>query len=353
MLIGYDTELNKEHELLDFDLNRAINEHMQEERRARRNNEAMLQEHLKKADDLVSRDPEQGIGYLFSTAIETRRVYRRFLRRRFGYKVTPLFGSRAQSRFITAERMPSNGTENALFAARWGDWAAWEVLFSVMYADIKRAPRLDKVTYQSVRKVFSYSVRLVDIARIMLLLAESYRDGHISSALLDEGWMQYFSGWVGAQIAPSRYPDLRYALEKEGNSYSHQLLEELPAATVIELDNLVQDGVMPHKLVNRVSTQLRNAGSGTPEKKRDNRRTDSDPSDVNIYEPLIDEFLAKEDVNRLKASANLTERQRQILDLHLEGKLDREIADELGTVKGTISRTLHTIRNKLKPASGQ
>jgi len=76
-------------------------------------------------------------------------------------------------------------------------------------------------------------------------------------------------------------------------------------------------------------------------------------SDAPMEEPMLKEFLLKEQVHALRVSAKLSAREDQVLELMLKGRLDREIAQELRVAEGSVKTTKFRMRQKLSKAAGR
>lgn len=332
-------------------LDKEIREHISSFRRDRRKGNAFIEKHLRDADGQAILNPTAGIAFLLVKVEQERRFVRRYLRSRFGFKVARMGTNPTAGRFLKPERLPSSAGEKVLCFHVMGEWMAREAAFQRMREVIaKRAlqPFVDTgEAYRAVREEFRWGLGMVDTFKVGLLLRTSYEDKRLSALILDEESIALFSGWVGAQINLENNKSLNYSLKKESHSPRTKLQEELPAATVIALDNLINEGKLPSKLVNEVTDQLAKAGSSkTREKERDKWRADSDPSDVTTNEPLLQEFLAKEELNALIATLKLSEREGQVLELRLEGHSYREIASALKIGEGDVKTYFFRIRGK-------
>jgi hypothetical protein len=327
-------------------------------RRDVRKHNALIEVHLRDADEWAILDPVVGAAFLLAKVEGERRLSRRYLRSRFGFKVARLGPNPSAGRFLKSERLPCSAEEKELCFHMIGEWAARELAFRCMNEAIaKRAshPYIDAgEAYRAVRNEYSWGLGMLGSIKVGLLLRTSYEDERLSDPILQEESIALFSGWVGARINLQHNKRLEHSLKKEGHSPRTKLLEELPATTVIGCGNLVNEGKLPSELVNEVTTLLEKAGSSdTSEMARDNRRTDSDPSDVTTDEPPLQEFLAKEELNALIASLKLSKREGQVLELRLKGCLIREIASELEITENTVKTHMTRIRDKYERVIGR
>lgn len=84
-----------------------------------------------------------------------------------------------------------------------------------------------------------------------------------------------------------------------------------------------------------------------PERRAERVRRDDRPVD-NL--PMADDFAARElveiEYRDLLDRANLTDREREVLLLDVQGFRSKEIAEMLGTTEGTVNVTLHRARKK-------
>ncbi len=343
-------ELNKRNTFSD------LNEQVRQQMKVWRAREASVEELLKKSDELADVNPLLGAWSLFDLIRNGRRLYGRYLRSRFGYKVgSKDFNSTRVDRLVRPERMYSNDEELTLFVLRFAEWAAYEGAFIMLMPDLQeKGACTDQDTYRAWRSKCRRALLQVYGATIAKMrLSKSYADKRLDSSLSREPEIIWFSGWVGAQISLQRNLRLKYSLEKEGHSPFSKLLQELPATTLIETDNLVREEEKPTKLVSRVTKHLANNGSGTPELARDKELASSDLASVTIAEPMLEAFSAKEKLEALRASTKLSKREDQVLELMLKDQLDREIASNLGIAEGSLKSLKHRVREKLKGAAGQ
>jgi DNA-directed RNA polymerase specialized sigma24 family protein len=146
---------------------------------------------------------------------------------------------------------------------------------------------------------------------------------------------------------------LAHSLKEVSKSAFARLLQELPATTLIELDNLVREAEQPSKLARRVTRHLEKAGSEAINQ-RPGKIVQSDYiSDETTDKTTLEEFAAKEKLEALRASTKLSAREDQVLELMLRDYLDREIACELGIDEGSVKTTKFRMRQKLKQAAGR
>ncbi len=337
-----------------------LREEMDKRRRERREREAYIHGLLREPARLAREDPAIGIRALFTLTEGGRRLYRRYLRTRFGYRVWgsdyPLirYGTLRPERIVKPERLPSDVGEAICFTDALTEWVVWDMVWISIRKVVNGSSCLDEETFQEMYRVCLLSlVRMFDTSRIRLALGKSYADGRIDEVVRGEQSITWLSSWVGARISLDRNSRLKYSLQKESSSPFSRLLQELPATTLIETDNLVREGERPTELVNRVTKTLANVGSGTPESGRDKRLANSDLANVNVAEPMQEAFLAKEKLEALRVSAKLSAREDQVLELMLEDHLDREIASRLGVDEGSVKTTKFRMRQKLKQAAGR
>jgi RNA polymerase sigma factor (sigma-70 family) len=349
--LNKESKLNKGHKTFDFD--KEIRKHEEGFRQKTAHEKALLNKMLEESDRRASTDPSLGIKYLLETVIDFRDALKSWLRNRFGYEVPPLGIKTTTARFVIPERVPGDPSEIALFVILLGEAAAKELALNRMGSFLKKITCLDKDTYQAMRKECIQGLRAVHDLQVGMLLAlsNSYTEGHLADVLKDKDYIAWFAGSLKAQI--KMYERLKLSLEELGGSADSRLLKELPAVTLIELDEIVQEGSPPTELRNHVANHLANMRQRPLSPEQREKLVASDRPDSSPRVPLSQEFLAKEEFQALVASANLAERQRQILELQLEGKHYREIADELEITEGTVKSTMYDVREKLRQAAGQ
>jgi hypothetical protein len=292
---GGRIRLNNRPELRAFDKER-LRELISDVRRDRRKQDAFTEEHLRDADEWALLEPTIGIAFLLAKVERERRFSRRYLRSRFGFKVARLGTNPSAGRFLKPGRLPSSAEEKVLCFHMIGEWMAREAAFQSMSEAIAKRVAYPYVDvgelYRAVRKEYSWGLGMVDTFKIGLLLRPSYEDKRLNGPILQEESIALLSGWLGTQINLESNKRIAHALKKENRSIRTKLLEELPATTIIGCDNLVGEGKLPSKLFKEVTHLLEKSGSSkTCEKKRDDQRADSDPSDVTTDEPLLQEFF--------------------------------------------------------------
>lgn len=336
-----------------FDFDKKIREHQEEFRQKTAREKAVVGKMLEESDRRASTDPSLGISYLLETIMDFRDALKSWLRDEFGYEVPPLSIKTTTSRFVVPDRVPDDAKEVALFIVLLGEAAAKELALSRMASVLKKTTCLDKDTYQAMREECIKGLRAVHDLQVgmMLALSNSYTEGRLADVLKGKEYIAWFAGSLRAQL--KMYGRLKHSLEELGGSPGSRLLKELPAVTLIELDELVQEGSPPTELRNRVADHLADMRQRPLSQKEREKLVALDRPESQPSEPLSQEFLAKEEMNRLIASANLTEREFRILELRLEGKLYRAIGDELGITEGTVKTTMSNVSKKLRQAAGQ
>lgn len=343
------SELSKGHKPFGFE--ETLHKHMEEWRRR----QDFIDGLFKESECLATKNPLLGIERLFVRVTRMRDSVERYLFSHYGFEATWPGAQAIRDYLERSERSPSTPKEWADFWAGWIHWVALEVAVARMCEIAEEAPCLDKSTFRAMRKECEQCLlHLFGCLIITCLLRTSYEKKRLDELVVSENEiLGFLAGWVGTQISLQRNPRLKYSLEKEGSSAFSRLLQELPATTLIETDNLVLNGEGPTKLVNRVAKALANVGSGTPELQRDKRLANSDLANVNVVEPMQEAFVAKEELEALRTSTNLSAREDQVLDLMLEDHLEREIAQELGVSEGAVKTTKFRVRQKFKEVAGQ
>ncbi len=231
----------------------------------------------------------------------------------------------------------------------------------------EEASSVDKDTYKMVRKEFAYHLeKMPGVYTSDLMLRQSLAEERDYVEVVDERQIAWLSGWVGSQISVGRNKRLAsalkcmgtYGLEDKSGSPSSttlqdRLMRELPAITLVELGDFQQDPTRLSKLKSRVARHLEKGENPSDYLQRKGELAADDPSDAPMDELMLEEFFLKEQINALKISAKLSKREDQVLKLVLEGRLEREIASELGMVEGTVKTYKSRVRQKLQKAAGE
>ncbi len=333
-----------------------LDEQIRQQIEAWRKREACTEELLDRCDRLADVNPLLGVWGLFDTIRSGRRLYKRYLRSRFGYKVgSKDFKSTTRDRFIRPQRLPNNAEENTLYTFMFAEWAAYEGAFIVLMPTLERElTRPDTDEYRALRKECRRILLGVYGAVVAKLrLSRSYADNRLHASVCGEREIAWFSGWVAAQTSLERNQRLARSLKEVSNSAFGGFLQELPGTTLIELDNLVRKTEQPSKLARRVARHLEKAGSQAINQKPGKIVQADYTSDGTIDETTLEEFVAKEKLETLRASTKLSAREDQVLELMLKDYLDREIACELGINEGSVKTTKFRMREKLTQAAGR
>jgi hypothetical protein len=343
--------LNKRHKPFDFD--KEISKHMGRERKVDSKQEAVLNRMLKEPDQWASIDPRLGIYYLLKRVINHRRLCRRYLRSCYGYEVPVLRNNNITAgRFLRPERLPRNEKEATWLVIWWSEWAAREVAFHGMCTILLEDERRDKDTYRAVREACKQAMGTLNDFKTSLLLDGSYADGRLEDWLVDPEVIAWFSARVAMKTSLQANLRLKHSLEEESKSPFSKLLEELPGTVPIELDNLVREGKPPSALARRVAKHLEELGGQSAKLQRKERLAEGEVSDLPTNEPMLEEFLLKEELEELRISSGLSEREYQVLELMLEQYTEEEIAEKLEISKGSVKTYKLRLREKLKQAAG-
>ncbi len=346
-------ELIKRHKSFD------LREEIGERRRERRERKAYIEGLLEGPVRLAKEDPAVGIRALLTLTEGGRRMYSRYLRSRFGYKVWGTdytfirCGTLRAERIVRPERMPSDIGEAICFTDALTEWVVWDMAWVSIHKVANVSSGLDEEAFQEMHDVCLLGlVRMFGTSRIRLALSNSYAGKRIDEVARGEQSITWLASWVGAQISLGRNQRLAHSLKEVSNSAFARLLQELPATTLIELDNLVREAAQPSELARRVARHLEKGGNQSGYLQRRGKLVEDESSDAPMEEPMLKEFLLKEQVHALRVSAKLSAREDQVLELMLKDYLDREIASRLGVDEGSVKTTKFRMRKKLKQAAG-
>lgn len=314
---------------------------------------AWTRQFIRAADQQASEHPALGMYYLFAVIIDRRKFLRRYIRSCFGYSV--------KGRIVKPERFPKKIADKSRLLACYAEWATWEIAFEFTYPIVtcaEEASCWDKDTYQKVRESFILTLEQMPSTNYMtLILNRSNSEERVDVKALNKTQIAWLSGWVGSKTSLQRNRRLKYALDEMSDSQplsSHdRLLRELPATTLIELEDLQRDGERFSQLPRRVARHLEKEGNQSDYLLREGKLETSGCSDVANAEPMLETFLLKEEINAFRTRAHLSAREDQVLELILKGHIDREIACKLGIEEGSIKTLKFRLRQKLKRAAGQ
>jgi RNA polymerase sigma factor (sigma-70 family) len=308
---------------------------------------------LEEPERQATKDPVLGIECLFKRITRMRDLVERYLYDNYGFEATRVGAESMKEYLESSERSPSNPKERADFLSARTHWWALEEAIIRMCDIVEAASSLDKDTFRAMYKACKWALTpWFGTLTLAFPLHESYEQKRLHGMLKEKAILVFLSGLVGMQISLKRSSRLENALKEEYGSASCGLLQELAAATLLECDTLVQQGEPPTNLTNRVATNLASMGQLPLSSKKLAKLATSDRPDLSSSDPLPQEFWVKEEVNALIASANLAEREQQILELRLEGRRYREIADELGITDGAAKTTMFRVREKMREALG-
>jgi len=340
--------LNKGHKPFDFEV--AVRKHIEEWRRR----QAFINNLLQESEREATNDPVSGIKRLFVRVRSMRDSVERYLFGRYGFEAARL-GAQAIGDYLErSELSPGTPKEWADFWTARIHWMTLEVAVTRMCDVVEEAPRLDKDCYRAMRKECEQSLmHLFGCLIAAYFLRTSYEKKRLDKLVSEKEILGFLAGWVGAQISLGRNQRLAHSLKEVSTFARTGLLQELPATTLIELDRLVKEGKQPSKLRNYVTQHLEKAGSQAAYLQREGKLAADGLSDATIGKSGLEEFMAKEKLEALRASANLSAREDQVLELMLKDQLDREIASNLGIAEGSVKTLKHRVREKLKEAAGQ
>ncbi len=350
--------MNKRHKPFDYD------EKVRQYVKFWREWEAPLHQCLGEADRRASEHPSLGTHHLLTKVASVCRSLRRDLLTDFGYRVRPVkiepvsilsidMNPAAKGRIVNPERFPNNPKDRSKFLALYVVWLMWDQAFNFMLPTQEQLDLLsDDETFQFVRKEFDSGLLEMPGVHTSNLMLRSHVEERVDTTTVGQEAIVWLAGWVRSKI--KTYPSLRLSLEELGERADDRLLQELPAATLIELEGInEEDGGMLHKLVPRVRKQFALMRQRSLSLKARAKEVGLDWPDASPRDLLSEEFLAKDELNRLIASAGLTERQRQILELVLEELRYQDIAAKLDIAEGSVGDTMSDIRKKLRKAAGQ
>ncbi len=341
------SKLSEGHKPFDFEV--AVRKHIQEWRRR----QAFINNLLQESEREATNDPVSGIERLFVRFTSMRDSVEGYLFGRYGFEAARLGAQAIRDYLETSERSPSGPKEWADFWTARIHWMALEVAVIRMCDVVEEAPRLDKDCYRAMRKECEQSLmHLFGCLMAAYFLRTSYEKKRLDELVSEKEILGYFAGWVGAQISLGRNQRLAHSLKEVSNSAFARLLQELPATTLIELDNLVREAAQPSELARRVARHLEKGGNQSGYLQRRGKLVEDESSDAPMEEPMLKEFLLKEQVHALRVSAKLSAREDQVLELMLKDYLDREIASRLGVDEGSVKTTKFRMRKKLKQAAG-
>jgi hypothetical protein len=336
-----------------FDFDKEIRKHMGRERIVDSKQEAVLNKMLEEPDQWASKDPRLSIYYLLERVINHRKLARRYLRSCYGYKVPVLRNNNITAgRFLRPERLPRNEKEAAWLVIWWSEWAAREVAFHGMCTVLLEDERRDKDTYQAVREACKQAMGTLNDFKTSLLLDGSYAGGRLEDWLVDPEVIAWFSARVAMKTSLRVNLRLKHSLEEESKSPFSKLLEDLPGTVPIELDNLVRRAEPPSALALRVAKHLEKLGGQSANLQRKGKLAEGEVPDLTTNEPLLEEFVAKEELEQLRISSGLSERECQVLELMLEQCTEEEIAEKLKVSKGSVKTFKHRALTKLRQAAG-
>lgn len=162
------------------------------------------------------------------------------------------------------------------------------------------------------------------------------------------------TGWVASRISLTHNLRLKTALEdSRGNSAFERLVEVLPGAVMIEWAAL-ERGEPISALVTRSALRLEKEGDEAGRLRHAGKLGFQQPDEEDgIDEPDLEEFTLREELRALKVAAKLSDQEYQVLQLRLEGDLQRTVAEKLDVTLGAVKKAESRARTKLKQAAGQ
>ena len=335
-----------------FDLDKEIRNHMKREKTIELKQKAVLNKMLEISDQRAADDPILGIEALLVTVTSHRNLFKITLHEQFGYDV-PSFGASATSgTFAKPKHMPRTPEEIGKFVVAWSEWAAREVAFVGMVKVLVAATDLTQDTYLAIRDKCKKGLEKLSELKLGLLLYDSYAEGRLQDWIAGEDFLAWFSARVAIGTSLQVNRRLRQSLKEVNDSPFSRLLEELPGTVRLELEDIVEEGKSPAALIRRVARQLERSGSQSAYLQGKGKLESDEASELSTDEPMLDEFLAKEELYAIQNSAGLSEREYQVLELMLEGSTEGESAETLGLSTGSIKQLRYRARRKLREAAG-
>jgi RNA polymerase sigma factor (sigma-70 family) len=272
-----------------------------------------------------------------NTAISCRRLWRRYLWRRFRWSPKrPTVISPTRVRFPDeVDLLVSAVAQHQLYQQLFID----AVVASV---DAKAAGHDDHEALVSgvsaIRKALSESPVLLVGMGIHSPVGE-----HREGATLG------LAGWLDTRISLSANQRLQRWLERENpadqGSARERLRSELPAAAFAAM---AEHGFRePTKaLLNRAARFVERYLLGAS--KMDAFTQQLGEREVRDDDAAIEQWASREELKEMLLGAGLSERERDVLELMLDGQKEREIADQLGIAPGTVAATKNHAKRKLE-----
>jgi RNA polymerase sigma factor (sigma-70 family) len=162
------------------------------------------------------------------------------------------------------------------------------------------------------------------------------------------------AGWVASNISLSKNRRLEAVLDTGEGTPFQNLLQELPAATVVEWD----DGRQPERFpnfVNLVTRRLEVEGSQAVLLRTRDKLADTSSEDATEHvsdEHALEAFHLREELYAIESAAGLSQQEHQVIELLLRDYKQCDIADTLGVTEGTVKTVKYRAVKKLKRAAG-
>jgi DNA-directed RNA polymerase specialized sigma24 family protein len=217
--------------------------------------------------------------------------------------------------------------------------------------DAAEATCLDEV-YRAVRETCKQAMGTLNDLMISKLLSDSYADGRLKDWISGEEAIAWFSARVATKTSLQVNRRLKQSLKEESNSPFSKLIWELPGTVRIELEDLVREGEPPSALARRVAKHLEELGGQSAKLQRKGKLVEGESSDITTNESMLEEFLAKEELEELRISSGLSERECQVLELMLAQYNGKEIAEKLEISQGSVKTYKRRLCEKLRQAAG-
>ena len=278
------------------------------------------------------------------------------LDKRYGYQVPSfrdsVIAGVTPGKFLNQEQSLPTRKDVADFIALWSQWAALEMAFLRMTKTLAESSEHDQETYIAIRKECTVAVMKFSEFKQALLLHDSYEEGWLQDWIAHEDYITWFSARVAIGTSLQVNSRLKQSLREVNDSPLSRLLEELPGAVRVELEDLVKEQDSPGALVRRVALQLEHQGSQSANLQRQGKLASDQTSELSADELMLEEFLVKEELRAVLDSAGLSEREYQVLELMLKDRTEGESAETLGLSTGSVKRLRYRVRTKLKEAAG-
>ena len=292
-------------------------------------------------DELGPREQLLILADLTAVAAHQRRLFRRYLMRRFAFD--PLRGDLATRAQAIADAIYEGGPRHFVyFMDAMNTFIAFQRLFELPNRVGEQSQAAGASFDAAIDAAWAELLAELDRAALAPARATEVRVGdYVLSARLYQ-----VSAWAATNLSLDRNARLRAALSGSTSSPFERLLLELPAAALLAWSEIAP-GAASGEFLNRIAHLIEQEGASS-DAGIDRELPVAPDVEVELFTRAEE---ASHELAMLREQAQLSPREAEVLDLGRAGYKGAEIAEQLGIKPGTVKATASHAREKLRRAA--